>query len=539
MLTRFVRIQLVIFTILSIVGVSTMVFRYIQAPTLLGLGRITVTLELPASGGLYRFSNVTYRGVQVGKVTDIKAVNGKRVQARLSLDGSARVPANTRAQVRSVSAVGEQYVDMQPDSESGPYLRNGSVIAMSHTTIPPRTGPMLDHLSALVDSIPKGKLSNLLDETFNAFNGAGYDFGSLLDSSATLAGDLDGIAARNRELIDDGVPLLQSQADSTDAIRQWARGLAGVTGQLTRDDPQIRSVLGAGPGAAQQVSALLNQIKPTLPVLLANLTTIGQVAITYHASLEQVLVLLPPNIAVFQSVSPTHNPTGAATGDFSVTVADPPACTVGFLPPSQWRSPEDLTEVDTPDGLYCKLPQDSPIAVRGARNYPCMGHPGKRAPTVQICDSDQPFKPLATRQHVLGPYPLDPNLLSQGIPPDDRVDRNDRIFGPLEGTPMPPGTPRPGGLPAGSPPAQAPDPSSPPATSRPSDDPGPRNPAAAFPVTPNAFQNNAGSSSSVSVIPYNPQTGTYMGPDGRAYRQLDLANSGAPKSWTDLVYRSR
>ena len=91
MLTRFVRVQLVIFTILSIVGVSTMVFRYIQAPTLLGLGRITVTLELPASGGLYRFSNVTYRGVQVGKVTDIKAVNGKRVQARLSLDGSAKL----------------------------------------------------------------------------------------------------------------------------------------------------------------------------------------------------------------------------------------------------------------------------------------------------------------------------------------------------------------------------------------------------------------------------------------------------------------
>ncbi|MGA9491907.1 MAG: MlaD family protein [Mycobacterium sp.] len=539
MLTRFVRIQLAIFTILSIVGVSTMVLRYVQAPTLLGIGRITVTLELPASGGLYRFSNVTYRGVQVGKVTDVKAVNGKRVQARLSLDGSARVPANTRAQVRSVSAVGEQYVDMQPDSESGPFLRDGSVITMSHTTIPPRTGPMLDHLSALVDSIPKDKLSNLLDETFNAFNGAGYDFGSLLDSSAKLAGDLDGIAARNRELIDDAVPLLQSQADSTDAIRQWARGLAGVTGQLHRNDPQIRSVLDAGPGLAQQVSALLNQIKPTLPVLLANLTTIGQVAVTYHASLEQILVLLPPNIAVFQSVAPNHNPTGAATGDFSVTVADPPACTVGFLPPSQWRSPEDLTEVDTPDGLYCKLPQDSPIAVRGARNYPCMGHPGKRAPTVEICDSDRPFEPLAMHQHVLGPYPIDPNLLSQGIPPDDRVDRNDRIFGPLEGTPMPPGTPRPGGLPPGSPPAQAPDLLAPPATSRPPDTPGPRNPAAAFPLTPNAFQNSSQSSSSVSMIPYNPQTGTYMGPDGRAYRQLDLSHSGPPKSWTDLVYRSR
>ena len=65
MLTRFVRIQLAIFTIASIVGVLVMVFTYMQAPTLLGIGRITVKLELPASGGLYRFSNVTYRGVQV------------------------------------------------------------------------------------------------------------------------------------------------------------------------------------------------------------------------------------------------------------------------------------------------------------------------------------------------------------------------------------------------------------------------------------------------------------------------------------------
>ena len=71
MLSRFVRIQLVIFTIASIVGVLVMVFAYMQVPTLLGVGKITVKLELPSSGGLYRFSNVTYRGVQVGKVTEM------------------------------------------------------------------------------------------------------------------------------------------------------------------------------------------------------------------------------------------------------------------------------------------------------------------------------------------------------------------------------------------------------------------------------------------------------------------------------------
>ena len=45
---------------------------------------------------------------------------------------------------------------------------------------------MLDQVSTLVDSIPGDRISDLLDETFKAFNGAGPDFRSLIDSAATL-----------------------------------------------------------------------------------------------------------------------------------------------------------------------------------------------------------------------------------------------------------------------------------------------------------------------------------------------------------------
>ena len=107
MLTRFVRSQLVIFTIASIVGITAMVMVYMQLPTLLGIGRMTVTLELPRTGGLYRFSNVTYRGVQIGKVTDVHATRSGAM-ATLSLDSSPKIPADLQASVLSVSAVGEQ-----------------------------------------------------------------------------------------------------------------------------------------------------------------------------------------------------------------------------------------------------------------------------------------------------------------------------------------------------------------------------------------------------------------------------------------------
>src|ERR1700761_8576197 len=185
MLTRFVRIQLLIFTIVGIVGVIAMALFYVQAPTLLGIGRMTVTLELPATGGLYRFSNVTYRGVQLGKVTSV-GLTPTGAEATLSLGTSPKVPADLTAEVLSVSAVGEQYVDLRPKSDSPPYLHDGSVIAVRDTTIPQPVAPMLERLNALVGSIPKTKLGQLLDEAFQGFNGSGYDLGSLFDSTSKI-----------------------------------------------------------------------------------------------------------------------------------------------------------------------------------------------------------------------------------------------------------------------------------------------------------------------------------------------------------------
>lgn len=490
MLTRFVRTQLIIFTIASVVGVSVMLVQYLQAPMMLGLNRITVTVNLPSSGGLYRFANVTYRGIQVGKVTEMN-VNREGAIATLSLDTSPPIPADVQVQVRSVSAVGEQYVDLRPLTDQGPYLLDGSVIDRADTLIPQPVAPMVERLDALVGSIPKDKLDGLLDESFQAFDGAGPQLRSLLDSSARITADLDRVGPQIGHLIDDAVPLVDSQLQSADALRSFSHGLAGVTGELVANDAEFRRIAAIAPQTTRDVTQLLEQIKPTLPILLANLSTVGQIGVTYRPGLEQMLVLLPPLVAYYQASAPGQNATGIPIGDFRVSVSDPPACTVGFLPPSAWRSPAETDTIDTPDGVYCKLPQDSPIAVRGARNSPCMGVPGKYAPTVQECYSDKPFTPLAMRQHALGPYPFDPNLVAQGIPPDDRVTADEHLFAPVQGTLPPPAQPAPP-LPAPAPP-------------------------------PVAFAH------------YDPATGQFATPDGRVSRQTDLVRPVPPGDWTQLL----
>jgi phospholipid/cholesterol/gamma-HCH transport system substrate-binding protein len=529
MITRFVRNQLIIFAIASVVGVALMGLYYMQIPTLLGLGKITVTMELPDGGGIYRFSNVTYRGVQVGKVTDVRATAQGAV-ATLSLNTSPTIPANLHADVASVSAIGELYVNLQPHTGSGPFLTDGSVITADNVSVPQRVGPMLDQTSKLIESIPKDKLGDLLDESFKAFNGAGYDFGSLLDSTTKLSGDLNRVSNQTRGLIDDSGPLLDGQAETADSLRQWAHNLAGVSGRLVSADPHLRNILATGPGAADEVSKLLTQVKPTLPVLLANLSSVGQILVTYHPSLEQLLVLFPAYVSATESYSlPQNNPTGYPQADFTLKANDPPPCTVGFLPPSQWRSPADVSDMDAPSDLYCKLPQDSPIAVRGARNYPCIDHPGKRAPTVEICDSHQPYEPLAMRQHALGAYPFDPNLVAQGVPPDDRIDPGAKLYGPTEGTPLPqdqtPAAANPGG---GAAPSQPPAESPGGAVGQPHQQPSDGSAA----VAPSGLSSVG--KPAVVAVPYDSANGAYVTSDGRLQRQPGLVE-GAPKSWKDLL----
>ena len=122
------------------------------------------------------------------------------------------------------------------------------------------------------------------------------------------------------------------------------------------------------------------------------------------------------------------------------------------------------------------------------------------------------------RQHALGPYPFDPNLIAQGIPPDDRITFQDHIYGPLEGTPMPP----PGPAAADTGPADGAVP------------PPPVTPAAGASVAPSAFAPDAGGPS-VAIATYDPKTGQFATPDGTVARQTDVIARDGEQSWTDLL----
>ncbi|NKY53180.1 MCE family protein [Nocardia vermiculata] len=417
-LSKFVRGQLITFSILTIIGLVVMSASYLHLPAMVGIGRYKVTVELAATGGLYQTANVAYRGTNIGKVDNVQLTeNG--VSAHLSINSKYKVPSDVDAYVKSVSAIGEQYVDLVPvDDPQGGSLHDGSVIPVQRTKLPQDVGEMLDQADRLLSSVADTQLRQVIDDAFVAFNGAGPDLQRLIDSASLLVQEAKANTGETKDLLAKLGPLLDTQNRSADDIRAWTQNLATVTDQLREHDPSLRQLIERTPSAAQKISSTFQDLQPTLPILLSNLISVGQVGVTYHAGLEQILVVFPPMIAALLTAAKSGPAKYGAKADFMLGLNDPPGCTTGFLPPDQRRSAADFSVPDTPE-LYCKISQDSATAVRGIRNFPCADVPGKRAPSPALCHDPQGYVPEGNNPPFGPPQPVAPSGEPAATPPAD------------------------------------------------------------------------------------------------------------------------
>jgi phospholipid/cholesterol/gamma-HCH transport system substrate-binding protein len=414
MLPRLIKTQLVLLTAVAVAAVVVLGWYFLRIPSLVGVGRYTLYAELPQSGGLYRTANVTYRGITIGKVTGVEpTVRGAR--ATMSIEDGYRIPADASANVHSVSAVGEQYVDLVSTANRGPYLANGQTIGKS--TVPSQIGPALDAANRGLVVLPKDKVASLLYETSQAVGGLGPSLRRLVDATQAIAHDFRGSIDDVDDIIGRSAPIIDSQADSADTIGRWAANLNTLTAQTAQSDQTVRSILANAAPTAAQVNSTFGDVRESLPQTLANLEVVIDMLKRYHNGVEQALVFLPQSGAIAQSVT-AQFPGQAALGVGAISLNQPPPCLTGFLPASQWRAPADTSTAPLPAGTYCKIPMDATNVVRGARNYPCVDVPGKRAATPRECRSTEPYVPAGTN-----PWYGDPNQILTCPAPSARCDQ--------------------------------------------------------------------------------------------------------------------
>lgn len=440
MIDRLAKIQLSIFAVITVITLSVMAIFYLRLPATFGIGTYGVSADFVAGGGLYKNANVTYRGVAVGRVESV-GLNPNGVTAHMRLNSGTAIPSNVTATVRSVSAIGEQYIDLvPPENPSSTKLRNGFRIQRQNTRIGQDVADLLRQAETLLGSLGDTRLRELLHEAFIATNGAGPELARLIESARLLVDEANANYPQVSQLIDQAGPFLQAQIRAGGDIKSLADGLARFTWQLRAADPRLRDTLADAPDAIDEANTAFSGIRPSFPALAASLANLGRVGVIYHKSIEQLLVVFPALFAaIITSAGGVPQDEGAKL-DFKIDLHDPPPCMTGFLPPPLVRSPADESVREIPRDMYCKTAQNDPSTVRGARNYPCQEFPGKRAPTVQLCRDPRGYVPVGTNPWRGPPIPygtevtdgrniLPPNKFPY-IPPGADPDPGVPIVGP-------------------------------------------------------------------------------------------------------------
>src|SRR5262245_7772460 len=436
----------------------------------------------------------------------------------MRIDNRYKIPIDSVPNVHSVSAIGEQFLDLVSTGNPGQYYQNGQTMTQMGV-VPSEVGPALDSANRGLAVLPKEKIDQLLTETSQAVGGLGPALQRLVDSTTNIAQGFKDNLPQTTDIIQHSTPILQSQVSSGDNIEPWARNLNIIAAQSAEQDAALRSGLQQAAPTLDQTTELFSGVRDALPQTLANLSVVIDMLKRYHKGLEQTLVIFPQGASVAQAGTLFD---GLGQLPLAISLNQPPPCLTGFLPASEWRSPADTSTAPLPTGTYCKIPKDyQGNVVRGARNYPCVDVPGKRAATPRECRSNEPYVPLGTN-----PWYGDPNQILSCPAPAARCDQG---VDPGRVIPAPSINNGRNPLPADQlPPARGSSPVS-----------DPLSPPGAGTVTCSGQQPNPciytpapGPPGSTAV--YSPTSGQVVGPDGVRYNVSNSNNSG-DDGWKEML----
>ncbi|WHU48182.1 MCE family protein [Gordonia sp. L191] len=425
MIGKLAKIQLLVFAVVGIVAIVYVGAKYARLDKLAGIGNYTVTAEMKQSGGIFTNAEVTYMGIPVGRVGAM-TLTADGVDVKLDLNsGGPKIPASSKAVVAERSAIGEQFIDLQPSgSTSGPYLGNGSTISPDNVSIP---APLEDVVASAINftnSIPIDDLHTVITELGKAFNGQGDNLSRLVDSLNTLAKAGADNLPQTISLIQNSDVVLSTQADQSDAILTWSRNLNLITATLASSDPDLRRLLTTGTASATQISALIQKNGGDLGKVVGDLSEVSR-------TIQPATYMTSGTFAMLSALSAgSHSP---APGDgqihFGIVLEtnNPPACTKGYE--STYKMIDEIKKKDpTFDIRYddfpfntnasCDVPFGNPTGVRSA-NRVQYANPDTPQPWDNTPKKDPDklnLNPLATQlAYLLGVRPVNPGGFGYGV----------------------------------------------------------------------------------------------------------------------------
>lgn len=254
-----------------------------------------VKVQLANTGGLFKGSSATYRGVKVGRVTDME-LTAEGAQATVALTSDIKIPASTIARVRSLSPVGEQYLDFAPTADGGPYLEDGAVIAASSTELPKSLASTVVAVNGVLRQIDDRKLHTLLHELAVGLTGTGDDIGLIVDQSELLLNELDAAWPQTESLLTNAGSVLDIGTSQAGDLRELASSSKTFAKFLKGYTPELIKTLEKAPQQLLDVQELIADWAKVFPAFLPVTNQLIAVLLASEPQLRELLAKYPDGI---------------------------------------------------------------------------------------------------------------------------------------------------------------------------------------------------------------------------------------------------
>ncbi len=300
MLTASAKAKLIIFVVVGVLTTTFLAAHYVGLDRYFGGYRVTV--DLTDAGGLFDNSEVTYRGVPVGRVESLTATSdGARAVVRIK-PGSPEIPAEVEARVVDRSAIGEQYLDLRGGPLAGKRLSEGDHLTVAAAGLPPSLDGLLRSSRDFVASVPSDALNTVIDETYDFSRGNGEHIAQLVKTSSEFARTADKNFLVSASLIRSSATVLETQEASAQSFQSFSKDMSLLAHSLADQDASWRELIKQTPAAAREIGRLFDSVGAPLGQLMGNLISTAQVFGTNAAGVKETLIKLPEGISITYAV---------------------------------------------------------------------------------------------------------------------------------------------------------------------------------------------------------------------------------------------
>ncbi|MDC9006881.1 MlaD family protein [Mycobacterium marinum] len=320
-----------------------------------------VTVSLPESGGLLPNQDVALRGVRIGRIESLHLTESG-VDAIASITSQVKIPASSTVHVSALSPAGEQFLDFEPESDTGPYLSEGAVIGVDQAGVPVSLARLLGDANGLLAQIDPHQVE-LIKKELSLSQAGPKKLAAIVDGGTFLLSTLDSVLPETTSIIRTSRVVLNLIADKNAGLAATAVALDRTLAGVARMQGGYRSLTERTPHTLAAIDHLFADNSDTMVQLLGSMATAAQLL---YLRVPALNALFPDyRGSVLDALASAFHDHGVwATAELY------PRYTCDYGTPSYLPSAADYPE----PFMYTYCRDDDPaVSIRGAKNAPRPG----------------------------------------------------------------------------------------------------------------------------------------------------------------------